>query len=457
MSIDSTTRPHTARTAVRAGSARPAPRRRLLLGLLGGTSGGRTQWLSDGARRDDVVDIDRYARQAQVAEAAFFDAYFLADGLGFDPTHAQGQPAGGLEPLTTLSALAPRTTHIGLVATASTSFNHPYNLARRIASIDHISRGRAGWNVVTSSGGEANFGWDALPPQEERYRRAAEFVDVVDALWRSWEPDAVVFDRSRQVYADPDKIHRIGFAGDYFRVEGPLNIQRPPQGRPVLFQAGSSASGKEFGARYGEVVYTAQQHLDEALAFRADLLAAAEAHGRGPHALRVLPGLSAVIGDTPEQARELDHAITDGLDWEFGRRSLAAALGGADLSGLELDERIPPERLPDPSALGRRQSRPAIFRRYALQPGTTLRDTIRYAARAAGHGTLRGTPRQVADHVLDWFERGAADGFIVMPPQYPDALTDFTTKVVPLLQEAGVVQDSYGEGTLRHRLDLGLD
>lgn len=436
-------------------SAAPARTGRLVIGLLAGSAGGFGGWRLPHAARTDAVDITRHIAVAQQAEAAGLDAYFIADGLGFEPHQAVGRPAGGLEPITTLAALAVTTSRIGLVPTASTSFNDPFTLARALASLDHISGGRAGWNVVTSSGGHHNYGVDVLPPQEDRYRRAEEFLQVVERLWASWDADAVVFDQAGGVYADPGRIHRIDHVGEHFSVRGPLNVQRPPQGRPVIFQAGSSASGKEFGARFAEVIYTAAQFYEDAVRFAADVKGLARAAGRDPERLRILPGLSPIIGDIPQEAEELERIVLDDIDVERGITGLEAQLGGADLSGLDLDEPIPPERLPDTSTLNGRQSRPELFKQVALREGRTLRQVIQHAGRAAGHGTVTGTPVQVADHIQRWYEGRAADGIILMPAAYADSLRDFTDKVLPILQERGLFPAEPAEGTLRHR--LGLD
>ncbi|MCU1516877.1 MAG: FMN-dependent oxidoreductase, nitrilotriacetate monooxygenase family [Pseudarthrobacter sp.] len=426
-------------------------RRRLLFGLLGGESGSKTSWLRPESRRGDATDIHRLIHQARLAESAFFDIYFLADGLGFDPELARSQPAGGLEPLTALSAVALATTDIGIVPTASTSFNAPYNLARRLSSLDHISGGRAGWNIVTSSGGEANFGWDELPPQEDRYARAREFVEVAGRLWDSWQDDAVVFDKSAQRYAQPERIHSLNHRGEHFAVAGPLNIQPSPQRRPLYVQAGSSTAGKAFGAEVAELIYTAQQHEDDAIAFRSEIRAAAVAAGRSADDVAILPGISPVIGDTEEEAERAERRLLSGIDYEAARTALQSHIGGADLSGLDLDQPIPASRLPETDTLLRRQSRPEIFRRFALTEGHTLRDVIHYAARAHGHGIVRGTPLQIAERIRRWYQIGAADGFILMPPE-PEALEAFVTKVVPILQDWGLAQNGYAPGTLRERV-----
>ncbi|NQX26576.1 NtaA/DmoA family FMN-dependent monooxygenase [Microbacteriaceae bacterium VKM Ac-2854] len=439
MTDQSTTDPH------------PAAERRLLFGLLGGESGSKTSWLRPESRRGDATDVHRLIDQARLAESGYFDIYFLADGLGFDPELARSQPAGGLEPLTALSAVALATTDIGIVPTASTSFNSPYNLARRLSSLDHISGGRAGWNIVTSSGGEANFGWDALPPQEERYARAREFVEVVGRLWDSWEDDAVVFDKSAQRYAQPERIHSVDHRGEHFAVAGALNIQPSPQRRPLYVQAGSSATGKAFGAEIAELIYTAQQHEDDAIAFRSEIRAAAEAAGRSADDVAVLPGLSPIIGDTEADAERAERRLLAGIDYDAARDALQGHLGGADLAGLDLDRPIPADRLPETGGLLRRQSRPEIFRRFALSEGHTLRDVIHYAARAHGHGIVRGTPLQIAGRIRRWYEKGAADGFILMPPE-PEALDAFVTKVIPILQDWGLAQTGYAPGTLRERV-----
>ncbi|MFH8340523.1 LLM class flavin-dependent oxidoreductase [Streptomyces sp. AM6-12] len=400
------------------------------------------------------VDLRHYIRLAQTAERGTFDSLFLADSPQLWNNLGQ-RPAGALEPLTLLTALATATEHIGLIATASTSYNSPYNLARRFASLDIVSGGRAGWNIVTTAGAEAarNFGLDHEPAHAERYARAAEFLDVALKLWDSWEDDTIVADKAAGVWGDDDKIHPPRHEGPYFRVAGALNVPRSPQGYPLLVQAGSSADGKAFAARYAEAVFTAQQTLADAQSFYADIKDLTGRAGRDPGHLKVLPGIVPVLGSTEAEARANERVLEDHIVYEHGLRRLEGLLQLAPGS-LELDKRLPAD-LPPESAVEGARSRYALVVELARRERLTVRQLIGRLGGGRGHQTFAGTPEQVADRIETWFTRGAADGFNIMPPVLPSGLDAFVDHVVPVLRARGLFRTEYGpRRTLRERYGL---
>ncbi|MGW1864735.1 LLM class flavin-dependent oxidoreductase [Streptomyces mauvecolor] len=400
------------------------------------------------------VDLDHYRELARIAERGTFDSLFLADGPVLFSNVGQ-RPAGVLEPLTLLTALAVATEHIGLIATASTSYNSPYNLARRFASLDHISGGRAGWNIVTTAGAEAarNFGLDDEPTHATRYERAAEFLDVALKLWDSWEDDLVVADKAQGVWGDERKVHPPRHQGTYFSVEGALNVPRSPQGYPLLVQAGSSQDGKHFAARYAEAVFTAQQTLGDAQAFYADLKSRARAAGRDPGHLKILPGIVPVIGSTEAEARAHEQVLEDHIVHEHGLHGLERLLN-LEPGILELDARLPAD-LPPESDIEGSKSRYTLVVELARRERLTVRELIGRLGGGRGHLTFAGTPEQVADAIENWFSLGAADGFNIMPAVLPSGLGLFVDHVVPILRARGLFRTEYGpRGTLRDRYGL---
>ena len=412
-------------------------------------------WRHPAAAQYALTDIRYFQDMAQRAEAALFDSVFLADilALGEAVAHA---PHIWLEPITTLAALAVTTSRIGLVATCSSTYTEPFNLARQFASLDHMSNGRVAWNIVTSSlaSSARNFGGETQLSHADRYARGEEFMKVVNALWDSWAEDAVVDDRASGIYAKADRIRSINHRGDFYRVAGPLNIPRCPQGRPVLVQAGSSATGRRFAARYAEAVFTAQLSKAEAREFYADVKTLAAAEGRRPEQVLILPGLSPMIAGTETEARRLAREVDDLADPEVGRQRLSGWLGGYDLSHLSLDRPLRPGDLPDPDTVQAARSRAEIIASLARREDATLRDVIAYFAAARGHFTTAGTPEQIADLIEDWFADGAADGFNVMPPLLPTMLDVFSAEVIPLLQHRGLFRTAYEGDTLRDHYGL---
>ncbi|MFK4542944.1 FMN-dependent oxidoreductase (nitrilotriacetate monooxygenase family) [Streptomyces tendae] len=400
------------------------------------------------------VSLAHYVGLARTAERGTFDSLFLADGPQLWSNLAQ-RPAGALEPLTLLTALATATEHIGLIATASTSYNSPYNLARRFASLDIVSGGRAGWNIVTTAGAEAarNFGLDAEPAHAERYARAAEFLDVALKLWDSWEDDAVLADKAAGVWGDDARIHPPRHQGTYFRVEGALNVPRGPQGYPLLVQAGSSADGKAFAARYAEAVFTAQQTLGDARSFYADVKSLTRRAGRDPDHLKVLPGIVPVIGSTEAEARAAEQVLDDHIVPAHGVRRLEDLLR-LEPGTLDLDGPLPDD-LPPESAIEGAKSRYTLIVELARRESLTVRQLIGRLGGGRGHLTFTGTPEQVADRIEAWFTEGAADGFNIMPPVLPSGLETFVDHVVPILRERGLLRTAYGpRQTLRERYGL---
>ncbi|MGW3305789.1 LLM class flavin-dependent oxidoreductase [Streptomyces sp. NPDC001073] len=430
------------------------PRRLHLNAFLMNTGHHEASWRLPESNPYAHVELEHYTHLARIAERGTFDSLFLADGPQLWSNLAQ-RPAGALEPLTLLTALATATEHIGLIATASTSYNSPYNLARKFASLDIISGGRAGWNIVTTAGAEAarNFGLEHEPAHAERYARAAEFLDVALKLWDSWEDDAIVADKAAGVWGDDKKIHPPRHQGTYFSVAGALNVPRSPQGYPLLVQAGSSEDGKTFAARYAEAVFTAQQTLADAQAFYKDLKSRTEAAGRNPEHIKVLPGIVPVLGGTEAEARANERLLEDHIVYTHGVDRLERLLQ-LPSGTLELDGSLPAD-LPPEDAIEGAKSRYTLVVELARRDRLTVRQLIGRLGGGRGHLTFAGTPEQVADAIGSWFTQGAADGFNIMPAVLPSGLDAFVDQVVPLLRARGLLRTEYGpRTTLRERYGL---
>jgi FMN-dependent oxidoreductase (nitrilotriacetate monooxygenase family) len=402
-----------------------------------------------------LTDIRYYQDLAQRAEAALFDSIFLADQLALGEDVAQAARTW-LEPLTVLAAVAVVTKRVGLIATASTTYTEPFNLARQFASLDHISNGRVAWNIVTSwlATAARNFGGAAQVSHADRYARAEEFMKVIKALWDSWADDAVIDDRAGGRYTRPDRIRPINHRGDFYQVAGPLNMPRCPQGRPVLVQAGSSDTGRRFAARHADAVFTAHMAKTTAQEFYANLKALAAAEERSSDQVLILPGLSPMIGSTEAEAQRMAREINDLTDPEVGRKRLSGRFGGYDFSHLSLDRPLSPEDFPDPDSVEAARSRTEVILNLVRRDKPTLRQLLGYLAGARGHLTTAGTPEQIADLIEDWFTDGAADGFNIMPPLLPAQLEVFGTEVIPLLQQRGLFRMAYTGETLREHYDL---
>ena len=398
-------------------------------------------------------DLAHWVRLARLAESAKFDSLFLADGPVLQGTGEFRTP-GQLEPLTLLTALAAATERIGLIATVSTTYNSPYNLARRLASVDHVSGGRAGWNIVTSATSEeaANFGLDERPLHADRYERADEFLDVVTKLWDSWADDAYVGDKETGRWADPSRIRQVEHVGKHFKVAGGLNVPRPPQGYPLLVQAGASEAGRAFAARYAEAIFTASQTLEHAQEFYADIKKRAVAAGRDPEQVIVLPGIVPIIGSTEAEARALAQQFDDLRVPEYGLGSLAKVLE-VEPEDLPLDEPLPQHVIDRPRREGF-VSRSELIIDFATRDGLTVRQILSRLGGGRGHHVVVGTPEQITDTLLTWFSQGAADGFNVMGAALPSGLEAFIEHVLPGLRERGLFREEYQGRTLREHYGL---
>ncbi|MSP01365.1 MAG: LLM class flavin-dependent oxidoreductase [Acetobacteraceae bacterium] len=407
-------------------------------------------WRHPSASKLPLTDIHYYIDLARKAEAGCFDSVFLADQLAAGDDIASA-PRTWLEPITTLAALAGATSRIGLIATCSSTYTEPFNLARQFASLDHMSGGRVGWNIVTSwlVAAAGNFGGQGQLTHAERYERAEEYMSVVNGLWDSWADDAVVDDRASGRYARAGAIRAVNHKGPHYQVTGPLNMPRGPQGRPVFVQAGSSDTGRRFAARHAEAVFTAQMEKATAKDFHADLKRLAAAEGRATDQILILPGLSPVIGGTEAEALRIARELNDLTDPEVGRKRLSGRFGGHDFSHLPLDKPLSPEDFPDPATVQAARSRTEVIIGLVRREKPTLRELLGYMAGARGHFVTAGTPEQIADLMEDWFRDGAADGFNLMPPVLPWMLDVFIAEVVPLLRKRGLFRDAYAGETLR--------
>lgn len=400
---------------------------------------------------DPAYGVKRAVELARKAEAAKITGLFTADLVQIDPAGLAGT-TGTQEPIVTLAALSQATSQIGLIATVSTTFHHPYNLARQIGTLDHASGGRAGWNAVTSSVGEENFGV-TLPSPEERYERAAEFIEIVNALYDANEKDAVTRRASGSVAVDPARFHRIDYKGRHFSVEGPLNVAPLPQGRPVQFQAGQSEAGITVGARYAEVVYTSQPKLEDAIAFAAELRRRATGFGRSEGLPFIMNSFHSVIGESDADVARRLREKHDAIDYEQGRLKLADMLGGhVDLSGLPLDKPLPDSLLPDVTSINRRRGRVEIFRRYARQ-GLTLRQLI-IEAQETGHWSVAGTPEQLADAIEERFNAGVLDVISLHGLGNPDQEDLLLNGLLPELRRRDLLDTDYIGADFRSSLQL---
>jgi FMN-dependent oxidoreductase (nitrilotriacetate monooxygenase family) len=402
-----------------------------------------------------LTDIRYYQDLAARAEAALFDSIFLADQLALGGDVGQA-PRTWLEPITVLAALAAATSRVGLIATASTTYTEPFNLARQFASVDHISNGRAAWNIVTSwlATAAENYGGTGQVSHADRYARGEEFMKVVNELWDSWAADAVTDDRAGGTYARGDRIRSINHRGDFYTVKGPLNLPRCPQGRPVLVQAGSSDTGRRFAARHAEAVFTAHMAKATAQEFYTDLKRLAAIEGRRPEQVLILPGLSPMIAATEDEALRLTREVNDLADPEVGRKRLSGRFGGHDFSHLPLDRPLSPADFPPPASVEAARSRTEVILNLVTRDRPTLRQLLGYLAGARGHYVTAGTPEQIADLIEGWFADGAADGFNIMPPLLPAQLDVFGAEVIPLLQRRGLFRSEYAGMTLREHYGL---
>ncbi|WP_028694034.1 LLM class flavin-dependent oxidoreductase [Pseudomonas cremoricolorata] len=423
--------------------------RQLRLGLfvqaLGHHVGG---WRADGAQ-GSPTDIDWFTWIAKTAEQGKFDMFFVGDALATS-VHRLPSTMSRLEPLTLLSALAVQTRHIGLAATASTTFDEPFHLARALCSVDHISGGRMAWNVVTSFSADAarNFSREDLPSHADRYEVAREFLDVAFKLWDGWEEGAIVRDKHSGQYSDESKIHPANHKGKHFQVQGPLNIARSPQGRPVIIEAGSSPAGQQLAAQTAEVVFTAAASLEEGQAFYRSQKQFVRDAGRNPDHLLILPGVMPIVGRTREQAQAVWDQLNELVDIDNGIEQLSARFG-TDMRAYPLDGPVP-----EIAATEGSQSRVKLLTELAARENLTLRQLAAVAAGSRGHRVVVGTAEDIADDFQQWLEQGGADGFNIMPAVLPEQLQLFVELVIPELQRRGLFRDEYQYSTLRENLGL---
>ncbi|CAN7698252.1 LLM class flavin-dependent oxidoreductase [Rhizobium rhizogenes] len=408
-------------------------------------------WRMEGSDPRASFDINHYINVARIAERGAFDAIFLADQAAISD-RVDFRPLTSLEPTIVLATVAAHTDRIGLIATASTTYNEPYNIARRFATLDHVSGGRIGWNIVTSAdlSQSRNFGLEKPVAHGSRYERAAEFTTVVKALWDSWEEEAFLGDVATGRFVDPTRVHAIAHRGKHFSVHGPHNIPRPPQGHPVLVQAGGSEDGRQLAAEHAEAVFSASQSLEEALDYADDLRARAARFGRAPDSLLVLAGLATIIGSTEAEAKRRQEELRELIPLEYSLARLSGVLQ-IDPKRLKLDEALPDD-IPLPPDGGHTffQATLALARRDQL----TVRGLIRALNGGTGHRTIVGTPEAVADDIETWFRAGAADGFNLMPDVLPQGLEVFVEEVVPILRRRGLFRQDYTGRTLRDHLGL---
>lgn len=413
-------------------------------------------WLHPDTDAAASTSIDHYRRLARIAESGKLDLFFIADTPAARTENFQAWSRfpmymNALEPVTLLTAIAGATSRIGLGGTVSTSFSEPYNVARQFASLDHISAGRAAWNVVTSANDYAarNFGHAKLAPHAERYERAGEFVDVVQKLWNTWDDDAFVRDRTSGLYFDPARMHTVHHEGKFFKVDGALNIARPPQGHPVISQAGASDTGRELAARTAEVVFASASSPEQAKAAYDDLKGRMEKYGRDRSGLKILAGMPVIVAESRAEAEERHAELQEMLHPDVGRFRLGMDLE-MDLTGLPLDEPIPESRLPK-GANFHKAFFDGIMQLIREEKPTLRQLYLRYER---GRKTIKGTVKDVADTMEHWHATGACDGFMMQFHTLPGGLEAFVAGVVPELQRRGLFRRDYTGTTLRDHLGL---
>jgi FMN-dependent oxidoreductase (nitrilotriacetate monooxygenase family) len=431
-----------------------AQRRMHLGGFFHPTGNHVAAWLHPEAQIDAGVNFRHYMELARTAERGKLDLVFIADAAAVRDGNLEAlkrwpQYMAFFDPTMLMAGFAAVTERIGLVATQSATFNEPFNIARRFASLDHMSGGRAGWNVVISGQrAEANnFGMDDLPDHDERYVRARECVEVCKALWDSWDDDAFVRDRSQALYFDPAKLHRLDHAGKHFKVRGPLNVARPPQGYPVLANAGVSDIGRSFAAEEAEMIFTPLLDLPRAQAAYRELKDKAVNFGRRPEHILLMPGLNVIVGRTEDEAREKHEFLQSLVHPDVGRQLLSTDLG-IDLSGYPVDGPLPYDKI-DLSVAHRR---PMV--ELAERENLTIRDYYLRYANGRGQRTVIGSPQRVADEMAEWFLKDGVDGYLVQPPYLPGGLNDFVDLVLPELRRRGLFREEYEGRTLREHLGL---
>jgi len=418
--------------------------------FLSGTGGNMGSWRHPDSVVDGAINFGHYQEMSRQAEAAKLDFVFFGDGL-YISEKSHPNFLTRFEPLTLLAALAPVTRNIGLVATLSTTYSEPFTVARQFGTIDLLSDGRAGWNIVTSplEGSAANYGRTDHPEHDLRYRMANEFVDVTEGLWRSWEDDAFVRDRETGRFIDPEKLHALNHRGEFYSVAGPLNLTRSPQGQPILFQAGASEAGRDFASRRADAIFAVQQSIEGAAAFRKDIDERAEKHGRRPSDVLILNDVGPIIGRTREEAEEKYRAISELVDVDTALAYLGRFFDDIDWSSYDLDGPFP-----DLGDFGRSgwQSATDGIKKRAREHGLSLRE-IALSTTTPRHAFI-GTAEEIADTMQAWFESGAVDGFMLDCPVLPAGMTEFLDEVVPILVDRGLFRSEYEADTLRGNLGL---
>jgi FMN-dependent oxidoreductase (nitrilotriacetate monooxygenase family) len=414
-------------------------------------------WRHPDAMNNDLHDFNYYKNLAQRAEAAKFDGLFLGDSQGFREyegadAYSRLEPAK-LEPFTLLSALSSVTSRIGLAGTASTSYNHPYTIARKFASLDHISNGRAGWNVVTTSHEHEarNFGREANFDHAERYERAHEFVEVAKGLWDSFDDDALIRDQKSGRYFDTDKLHALNHEGKFFKVEGPMNIIRPPQGHPVLIQAGSSGAGQALAAEIAEVMFTSQPDFDKAKDLYASVKAQAAALGRDPDHIKVAPSMQPILGSTEAEVKRKEKELADLIDPVLAITQMQQMLGSDTIRLFDYPADGP---LPPMKVTKQNQTFQSHIIAMAEKDNLSIAEVATHLAARKLSGPYSGTPEQVADKMEMWFQNRAADAFCLSPATLPTGLFEFCDQVVPILQKRGLFREEYEGVTFREHLGL---
>jgi FMN-dependent oxidoreductase (nitrilotriacetate monooxygenase family) len=415
-------------------------------------------WRHPSSDADASVNLQHYVQVAQMAEAAKLDAIFLADNQGMrgGPPEVVGRVAqyiAGFEPLTLLSALAPSTKHIGLIATASTTYNYPFQIARKFSSLDHLSNGRAGWNIVTSGTAtrEAeNFGTAEHLEHELRYERASEFVEICRGLWDSWDDDAFVRDRERGIFSDMEKLHVLNHHGKFFDVRGPLNVPRCPQGYPLHVQAGTSSTGKDFAARFAEMMFVSAQALSNAQALYADVKGRVDKFDRHPDDVKIMPGLAITLGETESEAREKFEELQSLLSEEVALNMLSMRMNGADLSKFDLNKPFPKDiEISEASRSGFE-----VMVERSWRENLSIRSLAVKTAGSLAGLTVYGSAKQIADLMEDWFRNDGCDGFNLQPSTFPGGSDDIAKLLVPELQRRGLFRTEYEGRTLRENLGL---
>ena len=428
-----------------------AERRMMRIGtFLAGTGSNMASWRHPTAVPDAAINLDYYRRLTRKAEDAKLDFAFFGDGL-YISEKSHPNFLNRFEPLTLLAALAMDTTHIGLAATLSTTYSDPYTVARQFMSIDHISNGRAGWNVVTSplEGSALNYNKPEHPAHDLRYRMAEEYIEVAKGLWDSWEDGAFVRDQASGEFIDPDRMHRLNHVGEFFSVQGPLNISRSPQGRPVLIQAGSSEAGRGFAAKIADAVFTGQANRASAEEFSTDVKGRAAAAGRNPDEVLIMPGCSPIVGRTTEEAEQKYLEIAGLVEVNQALNYLGRFFNDLDFTQYDLDAPFP--ELGDYGRNGWESSTDSI-KKTAREKELTLREMAMQVT-TPRHEFI-GTADQVADTMQEWFESGGCDGFMLSGAVLPQGFDDFVDHVLPILKERGLFRTEYEAGTLRGNLGL---